>query len=249
MGTLDGQVAVVTGAGGGIGAATARLLAREGAEVVLLDVVLDPAEAVAQEIKDAGGAARALACDHTDETSVRAALEHVGGLDILVNNAGVGHDAPLLETSVEDWDRVVAANLRGPFLLVKHAAPRMGGSGAIVNIASVAALMAVTGTGPYAAAKGGVVALTRVAAAELAPGIRVNCICPGTVLTSMPEHMLRRRGDGDLDAGVAFTARKYLTGRLGEPEEIASTVLFLAGPGSSFLTGSVIVADGGVTAQ
>jgi NAD(P)-dependent dehydrogenase (short-subunit alcohol dehydrogenase family) len=249
MGTLDGLVAVITGAGGGIGSATAHALAREGAEVVLLDLDLSAAEAAAQQVKDAGGAARALACDVADESSVRAALEQVGRLDVLVNNAGLAHNAPLLETTVEDWDRVLAVNLRGTFLMTKHGAPRMAAGGAIVNIASVAALMAVTQASAYTAAKGGIVSLTRVAAAELAPGIRVNCICPGTVRTAMPDEMLRRRGDGDADAGAAITARKYLSGRLGEPSEIASTVLFLAGPASSFLTGSVIVADGGVTAQ
>ncbi len=249
MGTLDGLVTVITGAGGGIGSATAHALAREGAEVVLLDLDLAAAEAAAQQVKDAGGAARALACDVADESSVRAALEDVGHLDVLVNNAGLAHDAPLLETTVEDWDRVLAVNLRGTFLMTKHAAPRMGAGGAIVNIASVAALMAVTQASAYTAAKGGIVSLTRVAAAELAPGIRVNCICPGTVRTAMPDEMLRRRGDGDADAGAAITARRYLSGRLGEPSEIASTVLFLASPASSFLTGSVIVADGGVTAQ
>ena len=249
MGTLDGLVAVITGAGGGIGSATAHALSREGAEVVLLDLDLAAAEVVAQQVKDAGGAARALACDVADESSVRTALEDVGRLDVLVNNAGLAHNAPLLETTVEDWDRVLAVNLRGTFLMTKHGAPRMGAGGAIVNIASVAALMAVTHASAYTAAKGGIVSLTRVAAAELAPGIRVNCICPGTVRTAMPDEMLRRRGDGDADAGAAITARKYLSGRLGEPSEIASTVLFLAGPASSFLTGSVIVADGGVTAQ
>jgi len=248
MGTLDGLVAVITGAGGGIGSATAHALSREGAEVVLLDLDLAAAEVVAQQVKDAGGAARALACDVADESSVRTALEDVGRLDVLVNNAGLAHNAPLLETTVEDWDRVLAVNLRGTFLMTKHGAPRMGAGGAIVNIASVAALMAVTHASAYTAAKGGIVSLTRVAAAELAPGIRVNCICPGTVRTAMPDEMLRRRGDGDADAGAAITARKYLSGRLGEPSEIASTVLFLAGPASSFLTGSVIVADGGVTA-
>jgi NAD(P)-dependent dehydrogenase (short-subunit alcohol dehydrogenase family) len=143
----------------------------------------------------------------------------------------------------------MAVNLRGTFLMTKHAAPRMGRDGAIVNIASVAALMAVTGAGAYAAAKGGIVSLTRVAAAELGPDIRVNCICPGTVHTGMPEEMFRARGDGDVAAGVALTEKKYLLARLGQPEENASTALFLAGPDGSFFTGAVLAADGGVTAQ
>jgi NAD(P)-dependent dehydrogenase (short-subunit alcohol dehydrogenase family) len=249
MGKLDGKLAVITGAGGGIGSATARLFAREGASVVLADVALELAEAVAHEIKDGGCEARAVACDVADEASVQAALADVGRLDVLVNNAGVTVGRPLVETSVQEWDRVMAVNLRGTFLMTKHAAPRMGRDGAIVNIASVAALMAVTGAGAYAAAKGGIVSLTRVAAAELGPDIRVNCICPGTVHTGMPEEMFRARGDGDIAAGVALTKKKYLLGRLGLPTEIASTALFLAGPDSAFFTGAVLVADGGVTAQ
>jgi NAD(P)-dependent dehydrogenase (short-subunit alcohol dehydrogenase family) len=144
---------------------------------------------------------------------------------------------------------VVRVNLRSVFLMIKYAAPRMPEGGSIVNQASVAALMAVPNGSAYTAAKGGVVSLTRVAAAELGPAIRVNCICPGTVLTGMPEEMLRRRGGGDLDAGVRATAAKYLLGRLGTPEEIAHAALFLASPESSFFTGAVLVADGGVTAQ
>ena len=246
MGKLDGKVALITGAGGGIGSATARLFAREGAEVVLADVAVDAAEAVARAI---GGRARAVGCDVADESSVRAAVETAGPLDILSNNAGLSFGGALLDTAVEDWDRMMAVNLRGPFLMIKHAAPRMDGDGAIVNISSVAALMAVTGAGAYTAAKGGVLSLTRTAAAELGPGIRVNCICPGTVHTAMPEGLFRTRGDGDVAAGIALTEKKYLLARLGQPEEIASTALFLAGPDGSFFTGAVLAADGGVTAQ
>lgn len=253
IGKLDGMVAVITGAGGGIGAASARLFAAEGARVALVDVRPDEAEPVAAEIRRTGGEALATGADIADERQVADALAKVdeawGAVDVLVNNAGIALNRRLLDTTVEEWDRVLAVNLRGAFLAIKHGAPLMRGAGAIVNIASVAALMAVRGTGAYTAAKGGLLSLTRVAAAELGPGIRVNCICPGTVLTAMPDEMLRRRGGGDHAAGVRATAEKYLLGRLGEPTDIARAALFLAGPDSSFFTGAVVAADGGVTAQ
>jgi len=253
IGKLDGQVAIITGAGGGIGAASAHLFAGEGAAVALLDVRLEAAESVARQVREAGGEAVAIQVDVTDEaqveTAVRRAGEALGSVDVLVNNAGLAHQSRLVDTTVADWDRVLAVNLRGAFLMIKHVAPRMGDPGSIVNIASVAALMAVRDGGAYTAAKGGLVSLTRVAAAELGPAIRVNCICPGTVRTAMPEEMLRNRGGGDAEAGARVTAQKYLTGRLGEPVEIAHAALFLACPDSSFFTGAVIAADGGVTAQ
>jgi NAD(P)-dependent dehydrogenase (short-subunit alcohol dehydrogenase family) len=253
MGTLEGSVAIITGAGGGIGSASARMFAAEGARLALTDVRLEAAQAVADEIVKAGGEAFALGLDVAEEEQVRSAVAEVvarfGRVDVLLNNAGMALQGSLVGTSVEDWDRVMAVNTRGTWLLMKHTVPAMDGAGSIVNIASVAALMAVRDASAYTASKGAVVSLTRVAAAELGPGIRVNCICPGTVRTGMPEEMLRTRGGGDADAGAALTAQKYLLARLGEPEEIASTALFLAGPASSFFTGAVLVADGGVTAQ
>jgi NAD(P)-dependent dehydrogenase (short-subunit alcohol dehydrogenase family) len=253
MGTLDGAVALVTGAGGGIGSATARLLAEDGATIALLDRRLEAAEAVARDLSRLGSRALAIKADVSDEKDVRAAVAHLtaelGRLDVVVNNAGVAEHGSIRDSTVGQWRRVLDVNLLGTFLVTQQAAAAMSEGGTIVNVASVAALMAVPGTGAYSAAKGGVVAFTRVAAAELAPAIRVNCVCPGTVLTDMPLEMLRERGGGDVTAGAALTAKKYLLGRLGEPEEIAQTVLFLASPRSSFMTGSVLVVDGGVTAQ
>jgi NAD(P)-dependent dehydrogenase (short-subunit alcohol dehydrogenase family) len=253
MDPLGEHVAIVTGAGAGIGADTARLLAEQGARVAVLDLQLDAADHVAGELRRQGHEAMAVQADVADEEDVRAAVDQIvartGRIDVLVNNAGLALQGRLIDTSVEEWERVLDVNLRGTFLMIKHAAPRMSEAASIVNVASVAALMAVPGAAAYTAAKGGVVSLTRVAAAELAPTVRVNCVCPGTTLTAMPEQMLLERGGGDRNAGIAVTAKKYLLGRLGRPEEIARTVLFLAGPDSSFLTGAVIVADGGVTAQ
>lgn len=251
--TSPGRVAIVTGAGGGIGSASARLLAADGAALALIDLRLDAAEAVAQEINAAGGEAVAIAADVSNEAEVVAAVvrtvDTFGRVNVLVNNAGMAFQGSIVETSVEDWDRVQAVNLRGTFLFMKHAAPAMADGGAIVNIASVAALMVVREAAAYTAAKGGVLSLSRMAAGEFAPRLRVNCICPGTVRTDMPAEMLRKRGAGDIEAGAALTAQRYLAGRLGEADEIARTVLFLATSASSFLTGSVITVDGGVTAQ
>ena len=156
MGILDGVVAVVTGAGGGIGTESARLFAAE-------------------------------------------VMATWGRVDVLLNNAGMALQGGLLGTSVADWNRVMAVNTTSTWLMMKHLVPAMDGSGSIVNISSVAALMAVREASAYTASKGAVLSLTRVAAAELGPGIRVNCICPGTVRTAMPQEMLRNRGGGDAD--------------------------------------------------
>ena len=218
-----------------------------------MDVRPDAAESVAQQILDAGGNAIVASADVAEATQVEQLVDHVvatlGSVDVLFNNAGLALDKKLVDTTVDEWERTMAVNLRSAFLMIKYAAPHMGDGGSIVNQASVAALMAVPNAAAYTAAKGGLVALTRVAAAELGPSIRVNCICPGTVITAMPEEMLRRRGGGDIEEGARVTAQKYMLGRLGRPEEIANTALFLACADSSFITGAVIVADGGVTAQ
>lgn len=252
--SLEGQVAVVTGGGAGIGADMARLLGQEGAAVAVVDVRADAAEGVAQEVRDGGGDAVAVAADASDEAAVTGAVEHVistyGGIDVLLNNAGLAQrSGPIVETDLADFERVLSVNLCSTFLFTKHAAPRMRSGGAIVNVASVAALMGVPGIAAYTAAKGGVASFTRAAAAELGPRLRVNCICPGTTLTAMPEQLLRARGGGDLEAGVRATAEKYLLRRLAQPEEIASAAVFLASPAASFLTGAVLPVDGGVTAQ
>jgi NAD(P)-dependent dehydrogenase (short-subunit alcohol dehydrogenase family) len=156
------------------------------------------------------------------------------------------------EATEEDWDRCFAVNVKGTFLCSKAAIPHLrdAGGGAIVNQGSVAGLVAVPNFAAYCAAKGAVVSLTRSMAIDLAPQrIRVNAICPGTVFTPLMEPMLRARGDGDLDAGLAKTLVKYPIGRLGTPEEIARVALFLSSDESSFMTGSIVTADGGMTAQ
>jgi NAD(P)-dependent dehydrogenase (short-subunit alcohol dehydrogenase family) len=256
MRRLEGKVAIVTGAGSGIGAAAARLFAAEGARVAVADVRAEAADAVAGEIVASGGEALAVAGDVSSDAGaqaiVAAAGDAWGRLDALYNNAGVDATGDVLDVTAEDWDRCFDVNVKGTWLCSKHAIPLMerSGGGAIVNQGSVAALVGIRRFVAYCAAKGAVVSLTRAMALDLAPqGIRVNCVCPGTVLTPLMETMITQRGNGDLDRGIAMTVEKYPIGRLGAPDEIARVALFLVSDDAAFITGSIHAADGGMTAQ
>lgn len=231
--TFDGKRALVTGAGSGIGAAIARRLADQGAEVIVAD--LSP-EAVAAEL-----GAQAVVLDVRDEQQVSAAMQD---LDVLVNGAGIGSTTNAPETPLEVWENVMAVNARGTFLCCKHAIPGMvaRGGGSIVNIASVAGLIGLRNRAAYSASKGAVISLTRALAVDhVADGIRVNAVAPGTVDSPWVRRLIEEVGES-LDA---LRARQPM-GRLGTPEEIAEAVTYLAA--AEFVTGSVLVIDGGLTA-
>jgi NAD(P)-dependent dehydrogenase (short-subunit alcohol dehydrogenase family) len=247
------NVAVVTGAASGIGRATALRLARDGYEIAMMDLDAAGLAETRTQIRQAGGRAHAFPVDVCDPLSVgsvtRKVAVTVGPPQVLVNVAGIGVAASVLETSDEDWNRVLAVNLTGPFLTIRATLPLMldRGSGVVVNIASVAGQVGLARRAAYCASKAGLVGLTRAVAVDHASeGIRCVAICPGTVET---EWIAKIIADAPDPAAVRRSmAQRQLDGRMGSPDEVAAMVAFVAGPDGRFINGAALVLDGGLTA-
>lgn len=249
---LENKIAIITGGGDGLGQASAVLFAKEGASVVVAD--MDPARGMktVDMIKNQNGEAMFVEVDVSKEASVKNMVEKVvdayGRIDILLNSAGIFIEATAINTTVEDWDKIMAVNLRGMFLCCKYVIPEMikAGKGSIVNIGSEAGITGWENATAYAASKGGVVNMTRCLALDFAKHkIRANCVCPGTTETSMVKKAIETAPDPP-KARRFFESRPLL--RLGRPEEIAAGILYLASDESLYATGAILSIDGGKTA-
>jgi NAD(P)-dependent dehydrogenase (short-subunit alcohol dehydrogenase family) len=258
MAEFDGRAALVTGGALGIGRGIVRGFAREGAAVVIADVDAAAARRLATEITESGGRAIATIGDVSQandaQRMVADAVAAFGRLDVLVNNAGIQPSDwyfRVEDTPEEVWDRILGVNLKGAFLMSKYAIPeiRAAGGGTVVNIASVQGLQSMPGVPSYAASKGGILSLTRNMALDYAEeGIRVVAICPGTIDSELVRAGARAEG-GDEEANVRRYGAAHPIGRIGQPEDIAQAVLFLASDRASFITGEYLTVDGGFMAQ
>ena len=251
-GRLDGKIALITGAGSGIGRASALTFAREGAKVAVADKLVDGGQETVRMVEAAGGTASFIEVDVSDaasvETMVNATVETYGRIDCAYNNAGIeGQVAPTDSYADDMFDKVIAVNLTGVWLCMKYEIPRLleQGGGAIVNTASGAGLIGVAGLSAYVASKHGVIGLTKTAALEYAKsGIRVNAVCPGLIQTPMVERLTADQPQ----LGEALVAMEPV-GRTGRPEEIAESVVWLCSDAASFVTGHAMSVDGGFVAQ
>ncbi len=259
MGRLKDKVAIITGSSYGLGKAAAVLFAREGAKVVVVGRTEAKGMEVVAQIGKLGGAATFVKADVSSSEDVqqlvKEAITVFGRIDILVNNAGVQpKTGPLAEQSEDDWDRVVDTNLKGYFLMMKYTIPQMvkQSGGVIVNVSSAQGLVGVPNISPYAATKGGIITITKTAAIEYAShNIRINCVAPGMIRTPMLENMIANLPPESVEAKAMTELAKQLIplGRIAEPEEITPVILFLASDDSVYMTGAVVVVDGGYAAQ
>jgi len=254
MKKFAGKKVFISGGATGIGRAAAFLFARQGAVVTIFDWDVDNGEKCIQEILAAGGNGIFLSGNliYPDEVekAVEQSLNAFGGIDILINNAGVESSYSVHEMPVEEWDRVMAVNLRGMYLMAKAVIPIMkkSGGGAIVNTASISGLVGWPLSAAYCASKGGVIQLTKQMAVDYArDNIRVNCVAPGTTLTPLIERLFQQ--ESDPEQAKQQIARMHPLGRFARPEEIAQAILFLASEDASFITGAVLPVDGGYTAK
>jgi NAD(P)-dependent dehydrogenase (short-subunit alcohol dehydrogenase family) len=242
-----GRTALVTGAGGGIGSATARLLAAQGAHVVCTDRRHDAAAQTAERIAAEGGSAAAVACDVTDPDSVADAVAVAGArLGVLVNVAGVGGFAPTTDVTLDDWNRTLAVNLTGTFLACQAALPALvAREGSIVNVASVAGVRAVPYNAAYCASKAGVILLTKSLAVEYGGrGVRANCVCPSSVATPFLDGFAFT---DTMDRSLFARGASVLTGAM-QPEVVAAAIAYLASDDAAMVTGTTLMLDGGATA-
>jgi 2-keto-3-deoxy-L-fuconate dehydrogenase len=253
MFSLSGKVALITGAGSGIGASIAQVFAKAGAQVIVTDIKAEGAESTVAQIKEDGGYAEALAVDVSDEASVAQVAEQFyvahSRLDILVNNAGIGHVGTIMQTSAADLDRLFGVNVRGVFNMTKAFLPRMleRKSGNIIHLASIGGVVGIRDRLAYCTTKFAVVGLTKSMALDHATdGIRVNCICPGRVETPFVSARLKEYPD-PAKAYREMSATQAV-GRMAKPEEIAHAALYLASDESSFVTGTAFLIDGGWSA-
>jgi NAD(P)-dependent dehydrogenase (short-subunit alcohol dehydrogenase family) len=254
-GRVQGKVALVTGAAMGLGAEAARVLAREGAAVLLTDVADEAGDAVVRAIRADGGRAEYLHHDVTSEAGWEAAVAHVreafGALHVLVNNAGVaGAASPIIGHDLAEWRRILSVNLDGVFLGMRACGPAIAesGGGSVINLSSILGKVGLPEASAYCASKGGVLMLTKAAALEWAPlNIRVNSLHPGFIDTPMVQNSVMLSADGNEKTALLMAA--HALGRFGVPREIADAVLFLASDESSFMTGAELVVDGGYTAH
>jgi NAD(P)-dependent dehydrogenase (short-subunit alcohol dehydrogenase family) len=253
MFSLSGKIALVTGAGSGIGAAIAGVFANAGAEVVVTDIQTEAGRSTVESIRRAGGKSEFVESDVADENSAKRAAEQVhssyGRLDILVNNAGIGHVGTILETTPTDLDRLYRVNVRGVFNMAKAFLPKMleRKSGNIINLASIGGVVGIRDRLAYCTTKFAVVGLTKSMALDhAADGIRVNCICPGRVET--PFVTARLKEYADPEKAYREMSATQAVGRMAKPEEIAHAALYLASDESAFVTGTDFIIDGGWSA-